>query len=52
MLVLKITYPKKRVTDIQIDLNEGLVSELKLIREGMKLTKGLNIFTMSIYNSI
>ena len=43
----------KPVTDIQRDLNEGLVSELKPIREGMKnFTKGHNISTISVHNSL
>ena len=43
----------KPVTDMQQDLKEGLVSELKPIREGMNnLPKGRNISTISIYNSL
>ena len=42
----------KPVTDMQKDLKEGLVSELKPIREGMKIYQGHNISTISIYNSL
>ena len=43
----------KPVTDMQTDLKEGIVSELKSIREGMKkFTKGYNISTISVYNSL
>ena len=40
------------VTDMQKDLKEGLASELKPIREGMKkLTKAHTISTISVHNS-
>ena len=43
----------KPVTDMHKDLKEGIVSELKPIREGMKkFTKSHNISTISVYNSL
>ena len=43
----------KPVTDMQKDLREGLVSELKPIREGMKnLPKAITFPQISIYNSL
>ena len=40
----------KPVTDMQKDLKEGLVSELKPIREGMKIVP--NVITFSQFPSI
>ena len=40
----------KPVTDMEKNLKEGLVSELKPIREGMKSLH--NISTISVYNSL
>ena len=41
----------KPVTDMQKELQDGLVSEIKPIREGMKkFAKGHNISTISVYN--
>ena len=43
----------KTVTVMQKDLKQGLISELKPIREGMKnLPKGHNISIISVHNSL
>ena len=43
----------KPVTDMQKDLKEGLLSELKPIREGIKnLTKTITFQTIFVYNSL
>ena len=43
----------KPVTDMQRDLKEGLVSELKPIREGMKnLPKAITFAQISVHNSL
>ena len=41
----------KPVTNMQKDLKEGLVIETNY-RRNEKLTKGHNIFTISVYNSL